>query len=80
MLGHAIQFPFFSENRTPNKPGDPLPPPSFKLLLPRLISFSAWTLPSVETVPVAALNSLKLKISKNGMFRTSARRHPYPHI
>ncbi len=24
----AIQFPFFSENRTPNKPGDPLPPAS----------------------------------------------------
>jgi hypothetical protein len=23
MLGHAIQFPFFSEKITPNKPGDP---------------------------------------------------------
>ena len=28
MLGQAIQFPFVSQNRTPNKPGDPLPPAS----------------------------------------------------
>ena len=32
MLGHAIQFPFFSENITPNKPGDPLPPASIYAL------------------------------------------------